>query len=259
MEQSKASTLRWLSELGFDAESVPTTDSQRADLRVRHGDDEYVIEAKGRDVSPEWKALIDEAHQVGVATMSRYIEPWNAISAMLTKAGDQLRATPAGPDAFRLVWVTALHADDDFVLECVERRLCGLATLLVVDPHTHSFDTKFCFYHSENDFRRLRHVDAAILCGQKGLKLYVNSFCPSRVRFRQSALCARFSSAHACCDPEVHEKNGDAYLVGEDFLADGTDRAVWSYIKNKYGALTSKMTEAQFSGVAVLSLERGTS
>lgn len=252
MEQSTSVAIEYLAELGFDANLIPTADGKRADLVLHDGDHEYVIEAKGRDVEQRWAELVEQAHSNGMATMARAVAPWAAISSMLTRAGKQLAETPAAEDAFRLIWVVALHDDDDFVLECVQRRLHGRAMLTVVAPGKLSLTTKSCFYYDENDFRRLRHVDAAVLCGRNGLKMFINSFAPRRARFRESRLYSTFSGANACCDPELYEQSGDAFVIGEDFVSTDAPNAAWAYLKNKYGVLTGRMTEAQFNAVAVL-------
>lgn len=252
MEQSTRVTIESLADLGFDAKLIPTADEKRADLVMRDGDHEYLIEAKGRDVEHRWAGLVQQAEGEGIATMARAVAPWAAISSMLMRAGRQLAQTPAAAEAFRLIWVVALHDDDDFVLECVQRRLHGRAMLTVMAPGGLSLTTKSCFYYDENDFRRLRHVDAAVLCGRNGLKMFINSFAPRRGRFRESRLYSTFSEANACCDPELYEQKGEAFLMGDDFGSADAPNAAWAYLKGKYGVLTSRMAESQFSSVAVM-------
>lgn len=257
MEDSAKSALLCLQDLGFRVEVVPTSNnSRRADIRAWHGDEEYIVEAKGRDLGDVIQNVHRRARAEGFAEITRLVQPSNAFSKKLLGAGNQLRQTPSGPGAFQLIWVFAAHDDENFEIECIEKRLHGIAELVVVNPKTLEVSTRPCFYYSGNDFRRMQHVHGAILCCRSGLRLLLNSFCPSREQFRSSSLYRRFADSGVAIDPELLESDGAAFVIGADFSSNGAANAQWAYIKAKYGALTSKMMETQFNAVAVCTLPK---
>jgi hypothetical protein len=65
----------------------------------------------------------------GGATVTRAVEPWNALSKTILKAHDQLLATPRSTTAFCIVWVVAAEDDGSFVTACLEKRLLGVEDL----------------------------------------------------------------------------------------------------------------------------------
>jgi hypothetical protein len=246
-ELSKRHASAFLSEQGFLVEEIEVVpDEERADLRAVCSGDEYVIEAKMRTEQQAWRDTVDTARREGFATTSRPVDPWNAISSMIRKAHDQLVATPASKDAFRILWVAALHDDDNFVLNCVEKRLFGRALMSVVKSMSlqERPTTRHCYFHSHADFRRFRTLDAAVLATTTDVRLCVNTFGSNVSRLRDSRLYHVLRQAVR--DPEIAERNGTAFVMGDDYRPDETGRAAWAYIRQKYGLLTSKMTEANF-------------
>jgi hypothetical protein len=249
-EFSKLHAKRFFEQHGYSVEEIPAGPTKSADLRVTGCSEEYVVESKARCESEEWLVLREAVRNGGVAHLSRSLEPWNAISATIRRAVEQLDATPATNQAWRLLWILANHPDDRFVLDCVSMRLCGQTTLTTKGSGTFDIGTRECFYYSHSDFRRFPTLDAAVLANPSGLRMYVNSFSPRREALRSSSLYATLSADGAVCDPEVLERNGEVFVIGSDFdpVALG-EKAEWSYLKRKYGVLTSPMTESQFVGL----------
>jgi hypothetical protein len=249
-EPSKLHAKRFFEQHGYDVEEIPVGAKESADLRVRKCSEEYLVESKARCESGSWLALRESVRGGGGAHASRAVEPWNAISAMISKAVDQLDATPAASSSWRLLWVLADHPDDQFVLECVSKRLCGTTALTTKGTGTFDIGTRDCFYYCHNDFRRFPSLDAAVLANGVGLRMYVNSFSPRREALRSSGLYLPLSNASAVCDPEVLERDGEALLLGADFdpAALGNDPQR-TYLKSKYGLWTCPMNESQFVGV----------
>jgi hypothetical protein len=260
-ELSKEHARSFFSSQGFAVEDIPTAGDQgeqRADLRVSFDGEEYLVEAKVREPHREWQATIQRAETDGFASTSRSIEPWWLLAKRISEAHAQLVATPASPDAFRVLWVVALHGDADFVISCVEKQLTGVRQLFAfrAEPFTQDLggapQAQYCYYFEDNDFERYPEIDAAMLCMREGGQLFVNHFSPNRERFRRSRLHSVVNSAGAVVDAEVRVRNGQALMLDTDFRGPRGGGAQQSYLREKHGLLVSVAMESQFHGVAVI-------
>jgi hypothetical protein len=243
-----------LTKEGFTVSDIrPSPPDRRADLRVHFGREEYVLEAKLRKPHAGWHELMEQVHQNGYGWTSRQIMPWNALSSMIREAHNQLVATPAGDDAFRILWLVALHDDDEFVISCVEKRLLGSVEVLPVDPHILAIgETKVCYYYTSNDFERCTGIDAAVLGTRSGGKLFVNHFSDRREAFRNTKLHDMFAVRGAVVDPELAVASGRAFMIGREFSGRRDGRAQWQYLKDHYGVATTVMQEFEFTGRVVV-------
>lgn len=240
-----------LTKEGFTVSDIrPAPPDRRADLRVHFGREEYVLEAKLRKPHAGWHELMEQVHQNGYGWTSRQIMPWNALSRIITEANDQLVATPAGADAFRILWLVALHDDDEFVVSCVEKRLLGSVQVVPVDPHIPV--TKVCYHYAHNDFERCTGIDAAVLVTQRGGALFVNYFSDRREAFRNTKLHDMFAVRGAVVDPELAAATGRAFMLGREFSGRRDGRAQWQYLKDHYGVATTVMQEFEFTGRVVV-------
>jgi len=243
-----------LSAEGFVVEDIPVAPPEnRADLRLRFGDEEYVLEAKLREPNEGWLRLTDQVRALeagGSAHTTRETQPWNSLSSTITGAYQQLVATPAGHGTFRILWVIAPHDDDEFVVLCLRKRLIGCQTLTAVDvkaPTT--VRTVECYHYSSNDFERCPEMDAAVLGTRMGGSLLVNYFGGRTAALRRSRLYRMFDGSNAVVDPELEVAEGKAYLLGRDFNARRDGKSQSSYLKERFGVGTSIMRESQFSGI----------
>lgn len=235
---------------GFLVEDIPALDAEkRADLRATFGDEEYVVEAKLRGPDRGWIELAKRAEAEGVAMISRRVAPWNALSSTIEDAHRQLQATPRSPVAFCVLWTVALHQDGEFAIDCVEKRLLGVESVVVV-RQLDSLSTSQCFYYSSNDFERFPELDAAVVGTERGGRLLVNSFSPRRELLRKGRLYRAFESRGAVIDAELLEQQGAAFLIAKDFVGPRTGSSQWQYLKDRYGILVSAMVESQFNGLA---------
>src|SRR5450432_1507003 len=161
-----------LSAEGFHVEDIPVEPpAKRADLRLRFGDEEYLVEAKLRGPHGSWREFLSKARAEGSAAMSRLVDPWSALSSMITEANEQLLATPASSEAFRVLWAVALDDDQKFVIACLEKRLLG-TELLVSIGRDDLYNPKMleCYHYASNDFERCPEIDAAVLGTSEGGK-----------------------------------------------------------------------------------------
>ncbi|AUX46897.1 uncharacterized protein SOCE26_084070 [Sorangium cellulosum] len=244
----------FFTSLGCEVEDIAVVEGQkRADLRVTWKEEEYVVEAKFREPHREWHAAREHARANGYATTSRDIEPWTVLSNTITKARAQLVSTPASPDAFRVLWVVALHGDDRFVIDCTEKKLVGTRLLFALRDFYEPPEAIECYYYDDNEFERCPEIDAAMLCTREGGRLFVNHHSPSRERFRSSYVYSTVNKKGAVVDAEILVKNGHALMLDVDFKNPRAGNGQWEYIKDKYGVLTSAAIESQFFGIAITS------
>lgn len=241
---------------GFTVTDIPAEPpAKRADLRLWFGREEYVVEAKLREPHAGWLELLKQVAQEGYASTSRQISPWNSLSSTLTEAHEQLVATPAGESAFRVLWLVALHDDDDFVISCVEKRLLGSVEVIAIDPVKLSVsESKVCYHHGSNDFERCAGIDAAVLGTRKGANLFVNYFSANRNAFRSARLHGMFAAHGAVVDPEMDVASGTAYMLGRDFLGPRDGQTQGKYLYERYGIRTTVMQEFQFAAMAAISV-----
>jgi len=187
-EFSKIHARKCLTGEGFIVEEIPTAQNSRADLRASWNNEEYVIEAKGKDQTPSWTNLVSKADSDVFSSISRDVKPWNALSAVIVRASKQLSSTPASNTAFRILWLVAAHNDSTFVLSCVEKRLFGLENVVAIKSFHAPPIVKPCYYYSRNDFIRSPELDAVILSNIQTGYMCVNSFSHRRQALRSSRL-----------------------------------------------------------------------
>jgi hypothetical protein len=256
MEYSSRHALEVLRSTGFTAEVIEPGPEPTADIRaVDFAGQEYLVEAKFRDVAPSSRALEEELDRRGVATLVRTTEIQNAVSKSLLEAAAQLEATGGDETTFRIIWVVADHPDESFVLECVKIRLLGEAQV-IVNPHHGIVKTRRCFFYEHNDFSRLPRIAGAVLSAQSGQLLLANPIFERADAFRKSVLYRLCNGRNACCDPFALEQSGDAFIIGPNCNWKRPNPQ-WNYLKEKYGALTSKMMESSFNGVVSVRITDG--
>ena len=261
-ELSKEHARSFFSSQGFAVEDIATAGDdgeQRADLRVSVDGEEYIVEAKVREPHREWHTTLQKAEVDGFASATRPIEPWWVLAKRISEARDQLGATPASANAFRVLWVVALHGDASFVISCVEKQLIGVRQLFAYRTEMFSQDfigaapdARDCYYYEDNDFERYPEIDAAMLCTREGGQLFVNHFSPNRERFRESRLYSILNLYGAVVDAEVLVKNGRALMLDTDFRGPREGGAQKSYLREKHGVLVSVAIESQYHGITFI-------
>jgi hypothetical protein len=253
-EFSKIHAKKCLAGEGFIVEEIPTVQNERrADLRAAWNDEEYIIEAKGKNQTASWTSLVSEAERGALASTSRDVKPWNALSAVIRDAHEQITSTPASNTAFRILWLVAAHNDSSFVLSCVEKRLFGLESVVAIKSFQTPPIVKPCYYHSHSDFIRYPDLDAAILSNFQTGYMCVNSFSHRRQALRASRLYSVLNKRGAVRDPEIAESEGRAFLIAAN-INRSSNGGQWQYLKEKYGYGTSVMIDAQFNALISVDL-----
>lgn len=239
---------------GFTVEDIhEAPPEERADLRAWFDSEEYLVEAKLRGPHAGWEDLLREARAKGSAMATRAVQPWSALASMVREAYSQLVATPAGPNAFRILWAIAFNDDDKFVAECLQKRLLGEVLVLPVDRSALTIgESRTCYHHASNSFEQCPKLDAAVGGTKRDAVLIVNYFSERRQELRSSRLHQMFARHKAVIDPELEEAAGSVFMLGRDFVGprDGTKQ--WAYLRDRYGVATSVMQESQFSGLLLI-------
>jgi hypothetical protein len=253
-EFSKIHAKKCLSGEGFIVEEISTAQNSRADLRASWNNEEYIIEAKGKDQTLSWTSLVSKAESDVLSSISRDVKPWNALSAVTSDAYKQLTSTPASNTAFRILWLVAAHNDSAFVLSCIEKRLFGLENVVAIKSFHTPPIVKPCYYHGHNDFIRFPDLDAVILSNLQAGYMCVNSFSHRRQSLRASRLYSVLNERGAVRDPEIAESEGTAFLIAEKNINRSSSGGQWKYLKEKYGYGTSVMMDSQFNALMSVDL-----
>jgi len=244
-----------LSLMGFTVTDIDTNPNEkRADLLASFEEEEYVIEAKLRMPHSDWRKLIEDASLKGVSTISRDMKPWNALSSTIKEAYRQLQATPASPNAFRLLWIFAPHNDSEFVIECLKIRLLGTADLAIINGFDCQPSIKKCYHYFSNDFEKSPQLDAVVIGDKKSGQLLVNCYSKNKVTFRASKLYTFLDKSNAVIDPEIHSKDGSYLIISTEFKGIRDGKSQWQYLKDKYGIQTSLMYGSYFNGLVDIQL-----
>jgi len=241
--------------MGFTVTDIDTNPNEkRADLLASFEEEEYIIEAKLREPNSGWQSLVEDASSKGLSNISRDVKPWNALSSTIKEAYRQLLATPASPNAFRLLWIFAPHNDSEFVIECLKIRLLGTAELSINNGFDSQPSTMKCFHYFSNDFERSPKLDAAVVGGDKSGQLLVNCYSKNTAVFRISKLYTIFDKSNAVIDPEILSRDGSHLNILPEFNGIRDGKSQWQYLKDKYGIQTSLMYGSYFNGLVDIQL-----
>jgi hypothetical protein len=244
---------RTLEAHSFDVERIPEEAGvRRADYRVKSGSEETILEVTDKKETQFVLDLHAEATAKGLATADREVDYWNGIDKVIKGKADQLRQTPGPATVFRVLWLSALHEDGDFIVDVTRRTAYGLHDVLVHGDREIPY-SKPCFYYNRNTFYAVPDLDGIILVNRTGGQLCLNAFSPKRQSFRASALANMFPPK-TILDPELWEEQDRAFVLDGD--VDRTDqKAKWRRIYEKYGAKTTAFKRSQFLGF--VSIQKG--
>ena len=256
-EPSKCYARTFLEDAGFTVFDVPLhPEEKRADLMATYQNETYVIEAKEKATTKAFQNFRAEVKKTGDSSIERYLESWSRLSAIVKNAEKQLLITPAPEGAFRLLWISCKHDDADFVLSMFKIRLYGLAKLSIFRPPGPSFQGIVqCFYYWHNDFWQCPGIDAAILANTTRCQLCANEFGNSYAELRNTHLWHMFRDAKAIFDPVELEQKGEAFAI-KDSIPRDDQKALWKYLRDRYGVMTSMMSQSEFRGELVVPIKK---
>jgi Archaeal holliday junction resolvase (hjc). len=165
----------FLEKQGFKVQRIPTVSGQkRADYHVTDSEKTYVVEVKGKTTGDE--AYIESLMSSGEGFREEFLGRTNSISQGIREAAEQLLATPAESEAFRIVVFVATGDDPDTQALQIESTLYGTVELLSASSDGSGAVATPCFYFTFNEFFNLRSVDAALIFIPNGSRVYVNNF-----------------------------------------------------------------------------------
>ena len=240
-------------ELGFAVEEIPTSNvhrEERADLLVSKGNEIYVVEAKSKLPHAEYSRLESNVARGGFGSISRTVSAQGALSKIIVKAADQLGATHRDGVTGKLLWLSALHGDWNFVFSMFMQRFLGSVELSLVrsaSDLTQQSQIKTCHYYVEPDFRKYPGIDAVIFSGREGSHLLVNEFGLNVALLREHALYRDAMASGSCTDPPTLRAADDAIAILEP-ASRLSARTRWQYIRDCYGLFSSTAQDVEFTG-----------
>jgi hypothetical protein len=254
MDQQESHAVDSLEAAGFRTTRIKEkANERRADLLVSDGVSEYLIEVKGKDVSAEYRQLQGEADSEGIACLERVIAYRDRLDGILGHAHSQLIATPP-TDAYRLVWISCLMEDFDFVHQQFEFTLYGKQELVLFKDLKHLPSTVTCFYYNHSSFFRFREIDAVILSGPSSRYLCLNEFSQKSSEFRQTDLCEFFPDTNIIVPSKIEQSGKAISLPAEIDRSD--DKAKWKYIFETYGLMSAPAHVHSFRGLMSVPLRK---
>lgn len=257
-EDSKTFAKCLFEGLGYTVKRIPESrelNEKRADLEATYKNEIVIIEAKGKEPHQAYKELLKEANSNGLATCSRKIIPWSALSSVIKKATLQLQATPAPQEAPRIFFISCIHYDWSYVLDAFKYCLYGEVELSLwrdTDSLPDLCGIKPCFYYLFSEFRQYPILDAVVLGGLKGFMLLINEFGEHKSYIRKSQIYSKAQNTNSLCDPEILRDKGEALSILSKKRLNETE--CWQYILDTYGYKSSLMSRYQFNGLVVLDL-----
>ena len=222
----------FLERQDFRVQRIATVPGQRrADYYVTDSDKSYVVEVKGK-IGDE--AYTENLLSRGEAFREEFLGRTNSISQDIREAAKQLVATPAEPEAFRIVAFVATGDAPYTQASQIESTLYGTVELLSPSSDGAGAVATACFYFTFSEFFNLRSVDAALIFIPDGSKVYVNNFSQRVREFRTTKLYQIHAGQGAVCDPEIIERQGAAFIADCD-LDRREEPELIQYINQKYG------------------------
>ena len=208
---------------------ISLQDERRADYRVTHENEVYIVEVKGRIEDKEYERDLLEQ---GEAIREGLLGYTNPASKQIREAAKQLIVTPAEPSAFRVIALVTAYDDPETHAEQFQSTLYGMVDLLIPAENGHARAIP-CYYFTFSEFYNLPEVDAALILIPGGAKICLNSFSTRLHEFRKTSLCQLLASVGAVSDPEEREKQGKAYIA--DCSLDRRDESlIREYVRRKY-------------------------
>jgi hypothetical protein len=254
-EDSKIYARRMFTGLGYTVTQIPESKEykkKRADLKAIYKDETIIIEAKSKEPHMGFKELLKETKSEGLATCSRKIIPWSALSSVIREATRQLRATPAPKKAPRVLLISCIHCDWSYVLDAFRYLLYG-EVILSLWRYTDTFPDQCgcrpCYYYHFSEFLKYPVLDAVILGGLNGPTLLVNEFGERKTQIQKSLLYSEAKRNNSLYDPEIKRANGKALAIFSKKRLNEKER--WQYILDTYGYRTCLMSQYQFNGLVV--------
>jgi hypothetical protein len=254
-EESKIFAKLFFESTGYTVETIPVSGKERADLKATLLNETIIIEAKGKASNQGYYDLLEKVRANGFGSITREEIAWNALSSIAEKANSQLDATPASENSARILFISCLHNDWEFVLETFEHRLYGDVQLAIVHEINGlpiNVETRPCFYYNGSDFYRYRSIDAAVLAGPNGVKILVNEFGIRVKHFRLTKLYSDANQKGVLCDPQLLRESDKILAILDPLRND--PNAKWQYLLDNYGFRTSVMRSYYYKALTTVQI-----
>lgn len=257
-EESQSLVRAILEGTGMVVNRIPESKARTADFLVTDGRQRYLVEVTNREPARDYRDFLNRLRRDGASTLVRGIGRQNRLdSAVVEKAG-QLRETPVEA-AFRIVWLTGLHSDDEHMMEELFLTLYGIARLQVFrnprDPaEWNPPRTVDCYYYDLFSLRLESALHAVGFASVDRTALFLNPFADDADSFRRSGLASAFANIARLVDPEDDATKRDALHIPPD--VERTPQALHKALREKYGLFSQRPTESDFSSRVVIPFKK---
>lgn len=244
-EVSKIFAKLFFESVGYSVDPIQLVKEKgqkRADLRATLNDETIIIEAKSKAPNQGYIDLLEKVKAQGYGTIPREEVAWNAMSSIVEKANRQLEATPAPENAVRVLCISCLHDDWEYVLDTFRHRLYGDVELTIfqeINSLPVLIGTRSCLYYDYSDFYRYRSIDAVVLASPIGVKVLVNEFGIRVRQFRLTKLYSETKQKGVLYDPESLRELNKVLAIYD--LSERNQYTKRQYLLDNYGFKTSVM------------------
>ena len=229
-----------LEGVGMTVEPIPVQKGKRtADYLVSDTAHRYLVEVTDREPDADYKAFFRELASEGVSMLTRPVGTSKRLDDFVVEKAAQLRKTPIEA-SFNIAWITALHYDDELMVEELFRTLYGVAQLRTIkNPYDFAewpgktFD---CYYYLPFSLRLETDIHGVGFASTDRTALFVNPFADNADSFRRSGLAHAFANINRLHDPEDEKAKLEALHVPPD--VEWTSKALHKALREKYGLFT---------------------
>lgn len=193
VEHAKKIASLFFRQLGFDVIEIPECKTQRADLEVRDGIDQYIVEVKEKlDTGSQLEFLANSDPQSDWPIVREPHSSSNRIDGVLKSARKQLIATPAEDNALKLIFLCFSGPNAEMF---VSRALYTFYGVQYVAPVTAGAPSRSCIYFHNSFAFSSPQVDGMLLVENHDLQLCLNEYSVNYQSIRRSRLVEKMGAA----------------------------------------------------------------
>lgn len=222
---------QFLSKIGLQVESVPTSTDSRCDLRVSDEQSVYLVEVKTRRGSMVGVER-PEIGRIYTRSLPAGRDPGET-QRKLHEAAGQVRSTRKSPSEIAVLWVTI--PDDGYRdPKQTTRVIDTFFGVEKIGPLAGPPRWRPCFFFGESVCFTDRDVAAMIVDADGRFRLCVNTLHSKAGEFRTTGLYQSFVGVRPIVDPARYEADGIGFVADCD-IPRRESKAVLEYVKTKYG------------------------
>lgn len=236
-----------LTGMGFYVKKIGESNLQTPDYYATIGSEEYIIEVKEKEDSPEHIEQFKNVPEGEVENISLALEETGPIRKIIHKIKKQIDELVESDDIFRVGWFVCSGVHNSAHEDIIFQSLYGSIPMWDKDNKFWKDTVPICYFYSpHNKFYRYRNeLDAVIIGNYKTGKLCLNPYSPRYNKIKSSHILTVFENG--IVDPIEEEKNKLALIV--DGSVDRLNKTeVLKYLKEKYNTTLTPFPLSYHSG-----------